>query len=60
MFGQKIKEVKKLSKNIFEYRETSAGGIMITGLKRNERVSHLEIPDNIDQQPVTEENAKRR
>lgn len=26
---------------------------MITGLKRNERVSHLEIPDNIDQQPVT-------
>lgn len=42
-----------MSKNIFEYRETSAGGIMITGLKRNERVSHLEIPDNIDQQPVT-------
>ena len=26
---------------------------MITGLKRNERVSHLEIPDNIDRQPVT-------
>lgn len=42
-----------MSKNIFEYRETSAGGIMITGLKRNERVSHLEIPDNIDRQPVT-------
>lgn len=42
-----------MSKNIFEYRETSAGGIMITGLKRNERVSHLEIPDNINQQPVT-------
>lgn len=42
-----------MSKNIFEYRETSAGGIMITGLKRNERVSHLEILDNIDQQPVT-------
>lgn len=42
-----------MSKNIFEYRETSAGGIMITGLKRNERVSHLKIPDNIDRQPVT-------
>ena len=54
MFGQKIKERKKeLSKNIFEYKESSAGGIIITGLKRNERVSHLEIPDNIDRQPVT-------
>ena len=42
-----------MSKNIFEYKESSAGGIIITGLKRNERVSHLEIPDNIDQQPVT-------
>ena len=42
-----------MSKNIFEYKESPAGGIIITGLKRNERVSHLEIPDNIDRQPVT-------